>query len=50
MDDYRYVNPVLRKVRLRQAIERAVASKPEGHCFEHRDRISERNSMVNIGG
>ncbi len=41
---------IIRGERLRGAIERAIEAKPEGHCFEHREMISEENSMVNIGG
>ena len=41
---------MIRMEKLKGAIERAIEAKPEGHCFEHREKISEENSMVNIGG
>lgn len=35
---------------LREAIRRAVTEKPEQHCFESEDRITESLKMVSIGG
>lgn len=36
--------------RLERAIRQAVRSKPEKHCFEAEDRITEGRQMVQIGG
>ena len=35
---------------LRQAIEQAVYAKPEQHCFEEPDMITETGRMISIGG
>lgn len=38
------------KVRLREAISRAIGMKPEGHRFEEENEITEQKKMVQIGG
>ena len=39
-----------REGRIREKILEAVKRKPEAHCFEHRDRVTEKNGMAAIGG
>ena len=39
-----------RNRKLREAIRNAILLKPEQHCFEDRERITERARMVAIGG
>ncbi len=36
--------------RIKEAIKEAVRRKPGGHCFAHRDGITEDRQMVQIGG
>ncbi len=45
-----YTDPRERKEGLKQALSKAIALKPEMHCFEAEDRITERRQMVQIGG
>lgn len=35
---------------LQKAFERAINGKPEAHCFEHYENITENQQMVQIGG
>ena len=35
---------------LKEAICRAVSAKPEAHCFEHTQEITEKSEMIQIGG
>ena len=35
---------------LKQMITEAIEAKPEMHCFEDRDNISEKHVMSSIGG
>lgn len=39
-----------RAERIRDAVREAAARKPQMHCFEREDRISENRQMVQIGG
>ena len=35
---------------LKQRLETAILEKPEQHCFEHLDDITEKKDMIQIGG
>ena len=35
---------------IKNMLEQAISEKPEMHCFEDRDRISEKHTMSSIGG
>ena len=39
-----------RQRQLNNCMRRAITAKPDAHCFEHPDRITEREDMVSIGG
>lgn len=39
-----------RKERIREKIREAAARKPQAHCFEDRDSVTERRGMSQIGG
>ena len=39
-----------REEKIREKIREAVRSKPEMHCFENRDDVTENRKMVQIGG
>lgn len=43
-------DPVREKEDLKKALARAVALKPEAHCFENIGAITEQHRMVSIGG
>ena len=36
--------------RIRAKIREAVMMKPEAHCFEHRENVTEHRKMAQIGG
>ena len=38
------------KKMLKQRLETAILEKPEQHCFEHLDDITEKKDMIQIGG
>ena len=36
--------------KLAEAFQQAIALKPEGHCFAHKEKITEHKAMNQIGG
>lgn len=40
----------MRTEKVKEAIREAVMQKPQMHCFESQDKISEERQMVQIGG
>ena len=38
------------EIELENALRQAIAEKPQAHCFERQDEITEEKKMISIGG